>query len=105
MMKKYEKIPCPHCGKLVAYDNTFGKKYHFDNCKSKPIEGFGDVVKKITNFLGIETCDACEERRKKLNDLFPYTKSKKLNNEQIEFIKRIRSIREISSEDWKKRSN
>jgi len=29
--------------------------------------GLGDVIKKITNALGLETCSACEARRRKLN--------------------------------------
>jgi hypothetical protein len=29
--------------------------------------GAGDVVKKVTNALGIKTCSPCEERRKRLN--------------------------------------
>jgi hypothetical protein len=50
----------------------------------KPSEGLGDTIAKITNALGIdkvaekvaqiagkEDC-GCGERRKKLNDIFPY---------------------------------
>lgn len=35
-----------------------------------PIErqvGAGDVVKKVTNALGIKTCGPCEERRRRMN--------------------------------------
>lgn len=66
----------------------------------KKIEGLGDVVKKVTNALGIETCDACEERRKKLNSMFPFTKqAKELNENDIAFLKRIRFASTIGSED------
>lgn len=34
--------------------------------------GLGDTVKKITNFLGIKTCEPCEERRKDWNKRYPY---------------------------------
>jgi|TARA_Y100000310_G_C20323051_1_gene641688 hypothetical protein len=34
--------------------------------------GIGDTVKKVTNAVGIPTCNKCEERRKKLNRMFPY---------------------------------
>lgn len=29
----------------------------------------GDKVKQVTDALGVEQCDACKERQKKLNDL------------------------------------
>lgn len=92
-------VNCPKCGKLVAENNVLSKKYHFDNCKYEPIEGLGDVIKKITNFIGIETCDSCEERRKKLNKLFPYTKTYTIETTDIDFIKRIKSNNLISYED------
>lgn len=34
--KVMDKSECPHCNKLVDIAN--GKRWHFDNCKSKPIE-------------------------------------------------------------------
>lgn len=64
------------------------------------INGLGDVVKKVTNFLGIETCDECEERRKKLNKLFPFIKSaKELSEDEIAFLKRIKPQNFIGGED------
>ena len=67
---------------------------------NKKIEGLGDVVKKITNALGIETCDACEERRKKWNEMFPFTKQAgELSENDIAFLKRIRFLNTIGSED------
>ena len=38
------------------------------------IEGLGDIIKRLTNAVNIPTCNKCEERRKKLNNLFPIKK-------------------------------
>ena len=43
-----------------------------EQVKQQPSQGLGDVVKKVTNAIGIPTCNKCEERRKKLNRIFPY---------------------------------
>ena len=40
--------------------------------------GLGDTVKKVTNAVGIPACNQCEERRKKLNRMFPYNKTQGL---------------------------
>ena len=55
---------------------------------NKKISGVGDVIKAVTNAVGIKTCDECEERRKKLNKLFPFTKvvKEQLTEEEIKFI-------------------
>ena len=37
-------------------------------------EGVGDTIKKVLSFLGFKACDACEERRKKINKALPYKK-------------------------------
>lgn len=63
-------------------DNNMAQEFD----PKKPAEGLGDTIAKITNALGIdkvavkvarlageEDC-GCEERRKKLNDIFPYNK-------------------------------
>lgn len=34
--KEMDKVECPHCSKLTDVAN--GKRWHFDNCKEKPIE-------------------------------------------------------------------
>lgn len=59
--------------------------------KKKKIKGLGDVVKAVTNAVGIETCDDCEQRRLKLNKMFPFTKSVKreLTDDEIEFVEQI----------------
>ena len=55
------------------------------------VNGLGDVVKAVTNAIGIETCDDCEQRRLKLNKMFPFTKKAKreLNDTEITFIESI----------------
>lgn len=34
--------------------------------------GLGDTVAALASAVGIETCESCEERRAKLNRMFPY---------------------------------
>lgn len=65
----------------------------------KSIKGLGDAVKVVTNTLGIKTCDKCEERRKKLNRMFPFTKVVKveLSDKDIEFVNSI--DKKITSEE------
>lgn len=59
--------------------------------KKKKSKGLGDVVKAVTNAIGIETCDSCEERRKKLNSMFSFLKSvrRDVTDEEITFIENI----------------
>jgi hypothetical protein len=37
----------------------------------KPIQGVGDVIEKITTFLGVQPCDKCKERKEDYNFNFP----------------------------------
>ena len=56
-----------------------------DNTPTQEIEqtGLGDVIENVTSFLGITKCEECEERRKKLNKMFPYTRtSKEISSEE-----------------------
>ena len=39
----------------------------------EPMKGVGDVVAKVTTFLGFKTCGGCQKRREALNDLLPFT--------------------------------
>ena len=61
------------------------------NKKKQPIEGLGDIVKLVTNSLGFKTCEDCEERRKKLNDMFSFLKitTRELSMEEIYLIEKI----------------
>lgn len=67
--------------------------------ETKTINGLGDVVKTITNAIGLTTCDNCEERRKKMNKLMPFTKTAKreLTEDEVEFIKGL--TKTITSEE------
>lgn len=67
--------------------------------KNNKIEGLGDVVKEVTNFLGIETCDDCEERRKKLNQMFPFTKrpSYIITDEEIIYLRNAKDINKVDT--------
>lgn len=38
----------------------------------EPPKGLGDVVAKVTTFLGFKTCGGCAKRREALNDLLPF---------------------------------
>jgi len=63
------------------------------------ISGLGDVVKVVTNFLGIETCPKCEERRQELNKWFPFLgQANEINEDEIEFIKYLKTLRQIESD-------
>jgi hypothetical protein len=41
---------------------------------NKPMQGVGDVIERMTSAVGIKKCGACEERRKRLNEMFPFNK-------------------------------
>lgn len=63
------------------------------NEETLPSSGLGDVVKSITNAIGIETCTKCEERRKQLNKMFPWLRANEmqpLQGEDEELMLRIR---------------
>lgn len=67
--------------------------------ESTPIEGLGDVVKTITNFLGFETCDDCEQRRQKLNKMFPFLKKNagEITQEEIIYLRASKEINKIDT--------
>jgi hypothetical protein len=39
--------------------------------KTNKIAGVGDIVKKVTDFVGIKPCEGCAERQKLWNTIFP----------------------------------
>lgn len=65
--------------------------------KKEPINGLGDAVKAVTNALGIETCDDCEVRRQKMNNMFSFLKNvqRDLTEEEIEKIELIASTKKV----------
>ena len=58
---------------------------------NKETTGLGDVIENVTNFLGVKKCSDCEQRRKKLNKMFPFTKKAKreLTDIEINFIESV----------------
>jgi hypothetical protein len=64
-----------------------------ENEPTLPSAGLGDTVAKITEFLGIEKCEPCEERRKKWNKKFPWLSPEdldKLEGEDAELLARVK---------------
>lgn len=55
------------------------------------VNGVGDIIKKVADTLSIPTCSDCEERRKKLNRMFPFTRRalRELTTEEIEYVEGI----------------
>ena len=63
--------------KKVGYKNIIeqleAQDINLEGVESKPqIEGLGDLVSRVTKALGIEECDGCKERKKLLNDAYPF---------------------------------
>ena len=42
--------------------------------EKQKIEGLGDLIERLTSAVKIPKCSKCEERRKKLNSMFPAKK-------------------------------
>lgn len=65
----------------------------------KDATGLGDCVKAVTTALNIPTCEECEERRKKMNDSFPFLSYVKndLTEEEIAFVDECNEKRIISN--------
>ena len=53
------------------------KKFNLEEKKKiwkEESKGIGDTVAKVTKTVGIEPCQACEERRQRWNEKFAYKK-------------------------------
>jgi hypothetical protein len=64
-----------------------------ENEPTLPPAGLGDTVAKITEFLGIEKCEPCEERRKKWNKKFPWLSPEdldKLEGDDSQLLARVK---------------
>jgi len=48
---------------------------------SNKVEGLGDMIQRLTKAVKIPTCSKCEERRKKLNNMFPFKKKGQTHHE------------------------
>lgn len=67
--------------------------------------GLGDTIKKITNKLGMKTCEPCNERKKTLNKWFPYLDTENmelLNDEEQALLDKVLSHPIVKREDANK---
>jgi hypothetical protein len=65
------------------------------------VNGIGDVIAKVTDFLGIEKCDRCEERRQALNRFFPFKKIEDiepLSERELEMLSDMEKTRMLKAE-------
>ena len=53
------------------------------------MQGLGDAVKVVTDFLEIPQCDKCRERQSKLNRLFPFKKAQQPTDEDMIFLTNV----------------
>lgn len=69
---------------------------------STTITGLGDAVKAVTNFLGIETCDDCEKRRQKMNDMYSFLRSvrREMTPVEIEIVEQADRTKVILDSRW-----
>lgn len=73
-----------------------------ENEQKLPSLGLGDTIAKITESLGIEKCEPCEQRRKNFNKMFPWLNYKdypQLEGEDLELMKRVLSNNIVQNDD------
>lgn len=65
--------------------------------KIKEADGLGDIVAAVTSAVGIEPCESCEERRKKMNDMFSFIKGtrRQLTEEELLLVEEIEQTKRI----------
>jgi len=64
------------------------------------IGGLGDLVKSVTEVLGITQCDECIERQKKFNKTFPFIKvTRDLTFDELQLMERINAKPMIQNDD------
>ena len=51
--------------------------------------GLGDVIKSVTEVIGIEQCEGCKKRQSLLNRIFPFRNITPPNKEEIEFLEGV----------------
>ncbi len=60
---------------------------------STSLNGFGDLIKLFTSFIGLDTCNKCEERRIRFNHKFAFVrKGKFMSDEDIRFVQSVGSV-------------
>lgn len=79
-----------------------GSKVLLDKLNA-PEEGLGDMISKITTFLGIKPCESCNKRKNMLNNLklFPHLRTdiRELNEKELLLMDRILSKPLIQNDD------
>lgn len=63
---------CRRCNVVVSVADGYENYLISRECRGTKSVGFGDTVAKAAKMVGIKPCGGCEERRKKLNRMFPY---------------------------------
>lgn len=53
------------------------------------MQGLGDAVKKVTDFLGIPQCPSCVSRHGWLNHYFPFKKPLEPTEEDIKYLSEV----------------
>lgn len=53
------------------------------------MQGLGDAIKKVTDFLGIAQCPACVSRQGWLNHFFPFKTPLHPTKEDIDFLSEV----------------
>lgn len=100
-MSKQEQIPPKPKDKRTKRYKEWYERYH------NASEGVGDTVEKITEVTGIkkavkfiagEDC-GCDQRKDKLNHLFPYNKPNCFTEEEFDYLDNL-----FSDKLWKRRS-
>lgn len=61
----------------------------------KEVRGLGDVVAKITTFVGVKPCEACKKRQEKWNKLFPARLRNKVREMTEDELKLWRDFQEV----------
>ena len=60
------------------------------------IKGVGDVVAKVTSFIGIVPCEACKKRQEQWNNIFPIKlKPRELTEEELQSYKDFQKVRTL----------
>jgi len=68
--------------------------------KKTKTKGLGDVVKNVTEVLGIEQCDGCIKRQEILNNILPFgTKDNIISDDDKGVLNRIKGTDVKSSTD------
>lgn len=65
------------------------------------IQGLGDVIATVTEFIGIPKCKSCEERQAMLNRFFPFTRTEgvePLTERELEILKDMDATRTLKQE-------